>query len=132
MLFRIPLAASLAVAGSLLLGLPASVRAESTLVTGALPLDATTVYRCVAVNIGKKAITGMSVSVINGSTTPPTSVTAVCPTVAPGKTCAGGSGDQGLGDVYCAITSPAPAKSIRGTMMAVLAGGAIGATTDAR
>jgi hypothetical protein len=129
MLPRTPLAAALA---SLLAVLPCAARAESALVTGALPLDATTTYRCVAVNIGKKPISGMNVSVINGSSTPPTSVTAVCPTVAPGKTCVGSSGDQGLGDVYCVITSAAAAKSVRGTMMAVLAGGAIGATTDAR
>ncbi|HME73642.1 MAG TPA: hypothetical protein VKM54_27840 [Myxococcota bacterium] len=59
-------------------------------------------------------------------------MSGICPSVAPGRTCAIVAGDDTAGDFYCKIEAPASSKMLRGALMAVLGNGSIGATSDAR
>ena len=106
--------------------------ADVTLTSGALPISATTIPRCALVNISKKPVTNVFVSVVNTLTSPPSTTTAVCGTLAPDAVCVASGGDDTAGTVYCRITAHASAKSLRGTMMTVLGNGDVNATSEAR
>ena len=110
----------------------ATARADATLTSGALPISATTIPRCAAVNVSKAPITNVNVTLVNTVTNPPSTLTAVCGTVQAGGTCVAGGGDDTAGNVYCRITAHTSTKNLRGTMMTVLGSGDVNATTDAR
>lgn len=126
---RLTIAALFLCAG---LSLATTARADATLTSGALPISATTIPRCVAVNASKNPVVSVNVTLVNTVTSPPSTLTAVCGTLAPGATCVVGGGDDPAGNVYCRITAHASAKSIRGTMMTVLGTGDVNATSEAR
>ena len=126
-------AVAVALTASLALAAATGVaRADATLVTGSLPITAVSnSFRCTAVNIGTRTIS-MNVAIANAITSPPSTTTAACPSVAPGGTCTSGAADDAAGNIYCKITAPASPKTLRGTLMIVNPDGSIGASSDAR
>jgi len=129
MILRVTLAALL---GCACLSFAGPARADALLTSGALPISATTIPRCVAINISKVPISSMNVALVNTPGSPPSTLTAVCSNVPPDGVCVSGGGEETSGNVFCRITAHASAKSIRGTMMTVLGSGDINATSEAR
>ena len=117
------------VAGTLL-ATAGPVRAATVLTTDALPFDATSALLCVALNVGTRPITGMTVTMIDVATQ--ASTTALCGVVDPDKTCAAPIADIPVGRAFCRITFSGSSKNLRGTLMAQPAAGGVSATSQAR